>query len=62
MAAAARRRTAWLLLAPYGALLWPPWYARATPRLWGFPFFYWYMFVWVLLTAALTGLVYRLRR
>lgn len=59
---APRRWILWLLLVPYAALLWLPWYARATPSLWGFPFFYWYMFLWVLLTAALTGLVYRLRR
>jgi len=57
------RRTgarAWylLLLLPFVALLWPPFYAKATPRLGGFPFFYWYQFLWVLLGAALTGLVY----
>lgn len=57
-----RRRAAWLLLVPYGALLGVPWYARATPALWGFPFFYWYMFLWVVLTALLTGFVYRVRR
>ena len=51
----------WLLLVPYVALLAVPWYARARPVLWGFPFFYWYMFLWVILTAALTGLVYKLR-
>ncbi len=51
----------WLLLAPYAALLWVPWYARARPLVWGFPFFYWYMFAWVIVTAVLTGLVYKLR-
>jgi hypothetical protein len=59
---APRRWILWLLLVPYAALLWLPWYARATPSLWGFPFFYWYMFLWVVLTALLTGIVYRARR
>ena len=47
-----------LLLLPFIGLLWPPLYARQTPRLAGFPFFYWYQFLWVLLGAGLTGLVY----
>lgn len=55
------RRARWLLLVPYVALLAVPWYARPAPALWGFPFFYWYMFLWVILTSALTGLVYKLR-
>ncbi|MGH9486755.1 MAG: DUF3311 domain-containing protein [Terriglobales bacterium] len=58
---ASRRWMVWLLLAPYAALLWVPWYARARPLVWGFPFFYWYMFAWVIVTAVLTGLVYKLR-
>ncbi|MGH9414896.1 MAG: DUF3311 domain-containing protein [Terriglobales bacterium] len=57
-----RRALIWLLLVPYVALLWIPWYARAGPVLWGFPFFYWYMFLWVMLTAGLTGIVYKLRQ
>ncbi|MGH9476322.1 MAG: DUF3311 domain-containing protein [Terriglobales bacterium] len=57
-----RRALPWLLLVPYAALLWVPWYARSAPALWGFPFFYWYMFLWVIVTAGLTGLVYKLRR
>ena len=28
-------------------------YADETPRLWGFPFFYWYQLLWVLLAAGL---------
>lgn len=47
-----------LLLIPYVALLWPPLYARRTPELFGFPFFYWYQLLWVFLGAAVTGLVY----
>jgi hypothetical protein len=56
----ARRRWNWLLLLPFAGLLWVPLYARQTPELFGFPFFYWYQFVWVIVSAALTGLVYRL--
>lgn len=57
-------RTPWLLLLllPYFALLFPQIYARATPTLFGFPFFYWYQFAWVLLASALIGLVYRKTR
>ncbi|TAN22775.1 MAG: DUF3311 domain-containing protein [Acidobacteria bacterium] len=57
-----RRAILWLLLVPYVALLWVPLYARQQPELWGFPFFYWYLFLWVILTAVLTGIVYKVRR
>lgn len=46
--------------APFVALLWVGSYTRVEPRLWGFPFFYWYQFLWVFLTAGLTYLAYRL--
>jgi hypothetical protein len=36
-----------LLLVPAVALLWVPWYAGASPRLGGTPFFYWYQLAWV---------------
>jgi hypothetical protein len=39
-------------------LLFPAVYARQTPELFGFPFFYWYQLAWVFLTAGITGLVY----
>lgn len=60
---AAKRRKGrrwWLLLMalPWVGLLWPPFYARTEPVLWGFPFFYWYQFLWVPLSAVLTGVVY----
>ena len=60
-----RRRTTrwnWLLILPAIGLLFPAIYARETPALFGFPFFYWYQFAWVFLTAAITGLVYFLAR
>ena len=49
----------WLLLLPAAGLLFPAIYARATPALFGFPFFYWYQFAWVIGTSALLGIVYR---
>ena len=53
-----RRRWHALLALPFVALLWVPLYARATPALWGVPFFYWYQFAWVLGSALITALVY----
>ena len=35
-------------------------YAKDKPRLWGFPFFYWYQFLWVFLSAILVSIAYRL--
>jgi membrane protein implicated in regulation of membrane protease activity len=49
-----------LLLIPVVALLWVSSYARETPRLWGFPFFFWYQFLWVFLCAGLTYTAHRL--
>ncbi|MEO6982778.1 MAG: DUF3311 domain-containing protein [Edaphobacter sp.] len=56
-----QRRSKWLLLLvlPYLGLCFPQLYARSAPALWGFPFFYWYQFAWVIVTAALLGIVYR---
>jgi hypothetical protein len=48
----------WLLILPAIGLLFPAVYARETPALLGFPFFYWYQFAWVFLTAAVTAVVY----
>jgi hypothetical protein len=45
----------WLLILPAIGLLFPAVYARQTPALFGFPFFYWYQFAWVFLTAGITG-------
>jgi uncharacterized membrane protein len=35
-------------------------YAFDEPRLWGFPFFYWYQLVWVFIAAALCGVAFLL--
>jgi hypothetical protein len=56
------RRWYLLLLLPFAGLLYPPLYATEDPELFGFPFFYWYQFVWVQVTAAITYLVYRKTR
>ncbi|WP_426561844.1 DUF3311 domain-containing protein [Angustibacter sp. McL0619] len=49
-----------LLALPVVALLWVSSYAKDTPRLWGFPFFYWYQLLWVFLAAICTSLAYRI--
>ena len=49
----------WLLAMPYLGLCFPAVYARVTPTLWGFPFFYWYQFAWVVVASMLLAIVYR---
>jgi hypothetical protein len=56
---ATARRWYWLLLLPFLALLYPPLYSHLTPRIFGIPFFYWYQAVWLVITAAITTVVYR---
>jgi membrane protein implicated in regulation of membrane protease activity len=51
-----------LVLAPFVALLWVSSYAKVEPRLWGFPFFYWYQFLWVFIASGSTSLAYVLIR
>lgn len=51
-----------LLLPPYIALCFPQIYDRATPEIFGFPFFYWYQFLWVILTSTLLGIYHRISR
>ncbi|MCO5973188.1 DUF3311 domain-containing protein [Actinoallomurus soli] len=51
-----------LLIAPFVIYLAVPSYAKIKPRLAGFPFFYWWQLVWVILTAAFIGLAYALTR
>ncbi len=60
---APRRTGAWvlitvlLLVAVLGTLI-VPIYARATPALGAFPFFYWYQLLWVPVVSALTAACY----
>jgi hypothetical protein len=48
-----------LLIIPFIGLLWVPFYNSADPELWGFPFFYWYQFIWVFITSGLIWIVYQ---
>ena len=47
-----------LLLAVLVATLWVPLYNKLTPALGGWPFFYWYQLLWVIIGAILTAIVY----
>jgi len=58
MATRGSQKWLWLLAVPFVALLSTPLYSRMTPAIWGFPFFYWYQFLWIPLSAAITFLVY----
>ena len=49
-----------LLAIPIIALMWVPSYSKDAPELWGFPFFFWYQFLWVFICSALTFTAYRL--
>jgi hypothetical protein len=63
MKAARRPWTVYLLLSlPFFGLLWPGFYAWDEPRLGQIPFFYWYQFLWVILSALCTGGAYLLER
>ncbi len=50
-----------LLLIPFVLLLYPPLYAHTEPEFYRIPFFLWYQFLLVLVSAALTAFVYRVR-
>ncbi|MFL5796432.1 MAG: DUF3311 domain-containing protein [Actinomycetota bacterium] len=47
-------------MVPFVAVLIPGIYARESPALWGIPFFYWYLFAWIVLAAVLIAVVYRM--
>ncbi len=47
-----------LFVIQFIAVLWPPFYNRAEPAFAGMPFFYWYQLLWVVISAALTAIVY----
>lgn len=51
-----------LLAASLVATLWVPSYARATPAIGGFPFFYWYQLLWVPIVAILSAAAYFLSK
>ena len=43
---------------PWIGVVWVPFYNKIEPVLWGFPFFYWYQLLWVLISAVITAVVY----
>jgi hypothetical protein len=47
-----------LLVVEVVAVLIPSIYGRITPKLFGFPFFYWYQLLWIFISMILTGIVY----
>lgn len=47
-----------LLVIPMVALALVPTYSSRTPVLWGFPFFYWYQLLWIIITTATTYTAY----
>jgi hypothetical protein len=49
----------WLLILPWIGVVWVPFYNKIEPVLWGFPFFYWYQLLWVLVSAVITAVVYK---
>jgi hypothetical protein len=57
-----KRRWYWLLLVPFVATLFPPFYAHAAPALFGFPFFYWYQILWIVISALIVWVVYQTTR
>ena len=52
----------WLLLIPIVVPLITPLYNFDSPRLWGFPAFYWIQFAFILLGVVVTSIVYRMTR
>ena len=40
------------------AVLWPPFYNKLEPTWLGFPVFYWYLLLWVIISAVFTAIVY----
>jgi uncharacterized protein DUF3311 len=64
--AAARRVNAspwsWLLVIPFIGVLIPAFYNKKDPEIGGVPFFYWYQMLWIVISVAVTIIVYRATR
>jgi hypothetical protein len=63
VAEAARRRrhfSPWnvLLVVPFIGVLFPGWYNKASPHLFGLPFFYWWQFAWIAIAVVMLVIVY----
>jgi hypothetical protein len=49
-----------LLIPPVVLPLWVPLYDKTDPKLWGFPFFYWFQFALILFSAVMTIIAFLL--
>ncbi len=52
----------WLLLIPIVVPLLTPLFNFDSPRLWGFPAFYWLQFAFILLGVVTTSIVYQMTK
>jgi hypothetical protein len=55
------KRACWMVVlfaVPYGFILWVPLYNRIEPSWFGIPFFYWFQFLWIIVTAIITAAAY----
>ena len=52
----------WLLVIPIVLPLITPFYNFDSPRLWGFPAFYWLQFAFILVGVVTTSIVYQMTR
>lgn len=55
------KKWAWYtsVLIIFAVALWVPFYNRIEPRVFGIPFFYWFQFCWIMVTAIATAMAYR---
>ena len=47
-----------LFIIEFVMVLWPPFFNKLEPTLWGMPFFYWYQLACVIVGAVITAIVY----
>jgi hypothetical protein len=51
-----------LFIIEFVMVLWPPFFNKLEPTLWGMPFFYWYQLACVIVGAVITAIVYNRTR
>jgi hypothetical protein len=47
-----------LFIIEFVMVLWPPFFNKIDPTLWGMPFFYWYQLLCVIISAVITAFIY----
>lgn len=55
------KRAVWIVMLfaiPYVPVMWVALYNHTQPALFGIPFFYWFQFVWIIVTAIVTAVTY----